>query len=100
MESNEAKEMFHNPIYAGIGGYPQIIPDETFASAMARNVEEEGASFALKLMREMLEKTFGHALACTSNEDWVTHSMLEISKIGSRQFVLNFLKTLRAELGE
>jgi hypothetical protein len=99
-QNNELKEMLHNPACVGLGGFPRMISDEEFAAAMSTNVVEDGASDTLKLMRKVLENTFEHAFACTSDSDWVVRSMREISAIGSRQFFLNFLKTLRAELGE
>jgi hypothetical protein len=35
--------MVCNPIYAGVGPFPQLIPDEEWVAAAAQSIKKEGA---------------------------------------------------------
>jgi hypothetical protein len=45
------KGILVNPIYAGVGPYPRLVPDETWVRAGARLIQEDGAEqFLLNLL--------------------------------------------------
>lgn len=39
----EVRGMIANPIYAGIGPYPQLIPDEQWVRCAAKAIAQDGA---------------------------------------------------------
>ncbi|MCV9964603.1 hypothetical protein OIU34_22185 [Pararhizobium sp. BT-229] len=38
----KVRAFFCNPVYAGIGGYPQMVDDETWIRAAAQSLREDG----------------------------------------------------------
>jgi hypothetical protein len=50
--------MVANPVYAGIGPFPQIIPDAQWIDAFAKLIQEKGAKPALELLLVNLRAAF------------------------------------------
>ncbi|KKL92375.1 hypothetical protein LCGC14_1885320 [marine sediment metagenome] len=47
-----------NPVYAGVGPYPQIIDDGVWISAVAKQIERIGAHLILRVLLDSLRQTF------------------------------------------
>ena len=54
----EIRGMVSNPVYAGIGKFPQIVPDEEWVKAAAISIRKEGIEQFLVNMLHMLRETF------------------------------------------
>ena len=53
------KGMVINPIYAGVGEYPRMIPDEQWVRAVKKVLEEDGAEQFLVNLLHVLRSTLG-----------------------------------------
>jgi hypothetical protein len=51
-------EVLANPCYAGIGPYPAIVDDDTWARCTARRMQEEGPEEAIVFTLQVFESTF------------------------------------------
>ena len=47
--------MISNPVYAGIGIYPAIVPEERWIAAAMRAIKEKGASFWLDVQTNIID---------------------------------------------
>jgi hypothetical protein len=47
--------MFSNPVYAGIGIYPAMVPEETWIAAAIVEVQERGSGFWLDVYTNIIE---------------------------------------------
>lgn len=47
-----------NPIYVGIGPFPQIIPEEEWIAAVAKLIQDQGAETVLRSILGQLKATF------------------------------------------
>ncbi|MHC1767026.1 MAG: hypothetical protein AB9869_22450 [Verrucomicrobiia bacterium] len=52
----EVRGMIANPIYAGIGPYPQLIPDEQWVRCAAKAIAQDGAEQFLVNMLHVLRQ--------------------------------------------
>ncbi|PJF40087.1 MAG: hypothetical protein D6737_04970 [Chloroflexi bacterium] len=59
MTPEKLRSLFCNPIYAGLGSFPQLIDDETWVRAAARMIREEGEEQFLVNMLYVLRQSFG-----------------------------------------
>ncbi len=57
MKPEHVRGMICNPIYAGVGPYPQIVSDEEWVQAASRMIEQEGSEQFLVNMLAMLRKS-------------------------------------------
>lgn len=48
-----------NPIYTGIGPYPQIIDDDLWIKAVASHIERLGAHLTLRVLLDSLRQALG-----------------------------------------
>ena len=55
----EVRGMVCNPVYAGMGPYPALIPDEQWVAAATVAIENEGVEQFLVNMLYMLRQTLG-----------------------------------------
>lgn len=53
----QIRGMVCNPIYAGMGPYPQLIPDEKWVAAAAQMIRKEGAEQFLVNLLYVLRET-------------------------------------------
>jgi len=53
----DVRGMISNPIYAGIGPFPQIIPDEMWVGTAERQINKEGATQFLVNMLHVLRES-------------------------------------------
>ena len=51
-------EVLANPCYAGIGPYPAIVDDDTWARCTARRIQEEGPEEAIVFTLQVFESAF------------------------------------------
>jgi hypothetical protein len=59
--------MIANPIYAGIGPYPQLIPDEQWVRCAAKAIAQDGAEqFLVNMLHVLRQAMRGGTLACPS----------------------------------
>ncbi|MCB9437260.1 MAG: hypothetical protein H6673_09770 [Anaerolineales bacterium] len=60
-DAKKLRGMVCNPIYAGVGPYPQLIEDETWVRSAARMIAEEGSEQFLVnmlfVLREALKES-------------------------------------------
>jgi hypothetical protein len=56
LTEEEVRGMIANPIYAGIGPYPQLIPDEQWVRCAAKAIAEDGAEQFLVNMIHVLRQ--------------------------------------------
>ena len=54
----DVRGMTSNPIYTGIGPFPQIIPDELWISTAIKQINEQGAIQFLVNMLYVLRESF------------------------------------------
>ncbi len=54
----EVRGVIVNPIYAGVGPYPQLVPDEQWVRAAANAIREDGAEQFLVNLLHMLRQSF------------------------------------------
>jgi hypothetical protein len=54
----EVRGVIANPIYAGVGPYPQQVPDEQWVRAAANAIREDGAEQFLVNLLHMLRQSF------------------------------------------
>ncbi len=66
--AEEVKGMICNPVYAGIGPYPQIVDDDTWVRAAARMIKEDGAEQFLVNMLYVLRQTMGTGAPISDEE--------------------------------
>ncbi len=57
----EVRGMIANPIYAGIGPYPQLIPDEQWVRCAAKAIAEDGPEQFLVNMLHVLRQALNGA---------------------------------------
>ncbi len=57
----EVRGMVANPIYAGVGPYPQLIPDAQWVRCAALAIREDGAEQFLVNMLHVLRQSFERA---------------------------------------
>ncbi len=60
MSVDDVKKVLSNPVYAGLGPYPSIVPEETWIQANARRVREEGPAEAVRSVLDAFQETFPH----------------------------------------
>jgi hypothetical protein len=60
MSADDVKKILSNPIHAGVGPYPSIVPDEIWIQANARRVREEGPAEAVHSILDAFQETFPH----------------------------------------
>ncbi len=53
------KGMVMNPIYAGVGDYPQMIPDDQWVAAARKVLAEDGPDQFLVNLLHVLRRSFG-----------------------------------------
>ena len=53
--------MLVNPIYAGVGPYPQVVPDAKWVAAVGKAIEEVGTERVLTTMLEVLRQAWAAA---------------------------------------
>ncbi len=63
LSEEEVRGLFCNPIYAGVGPYPQIIDDETWVAAAAAVIRDEGPEQFLVNMLYVLRQSLGTGVA-------------------------------------
>ena len=61
LSEDEVRGMIANPIYAGIGPYPQLIPDEQWVRCAAKAIAEDGPEQFLVNMLHVLRQTMSGA---------------------------------------
>jgi hypothetical protein len=66
--AEELKGMICNPVYAGIGPYPQLVDDEMWVRAAARMIKEDGAEQFLVNMLYVLRQTMGTGAPSSDEE--------------------------------
>lgn len=54
----EVRGMICNPVYAGLGPFPQMVTDEEWVSAAAMFIKKEGAEQFLVNLLHVLRQTF------------------------------------------
>ena len=54
----EVRGMIANPIYAGLGPYPQLIPDEKWVRCAVKAIHEDGPEQFLVNMLHVLRQSF------------------------------------------
>ncbi len=59
MTPEKVRAMFCNPIYAGLGRFAQIVDDETWIRAAARQIADYGSEQFLVNMLYVLRKSLG-----------------------------------------
>jgi hypothetical protein len=57
--AEELRGILTNPIYAGLGPYPQIIADEVYIAAAARLIREQGPEQFLVNLLAVLREALG-----------------------------------------
>jgi len=58
---DQVRGVLHNPIYAGLGPYPAIVPDKDWIAVNIRLIKEEGPEQYLVNLLYVLRATFGQA---------------------------------------
>jgi hypothetical protein len=61
LTEEEVRGMIANPIYAGIGPYPQLIPDEQWVRCAAKAIAEDGPEQFLVNLLHVLRQALGGA---------------------------------------
>jgi len=61
MTEEELLGMIVNPIYAGVGPYPQVVPDAKWIAAVGKAIEEVGTERVLTTMLEVLRQAWAAA---------------------------------------
>jgi len=59
LTEGQIRGMICNPIYAGIGPFPQLIDDEQWVAAATKAIQEDGPEQFLVNMLYVLRETFG-----------------------------------------
>ena len=54
----DVRNVITNPIYAGIGPYPSIVPDEQWIGAVSKLIKERGAERVMKDVLRNLREAF------------------------------------------
>ena len=57
----EVRGMIANPVYAGVGLYPQLIPDEQWVRCAAKAIAEDGPEQFLVNLLHVLRQAFAGA---------------------------------------
>jgi hypothetical protein len=45
---DDVRKVITNPVYVGIGPFPQVVPDDQWIAAVSRLIKERGTAFVLK----------------------------------------------------
>jgi hypothetical protein len=98
----DLQRMVANPIYAGIGPYPAILPEATWLDAANRSAREVGHRPYLDTLREEFQKalqTTGQALPdWLAAETWLDEAERQF-EAQPQTYLKDLLKRLRADLG-
>jgi HJR/Mrr/RecB family endonuclease len=104
--AKDVYEILSNPIYAGVGPFPdaplpgaipQLIEDNTWIEAQKRLIDEEGVRKHLATIRRMLHRTIGMKVISISHSKWLDESVRAIESDGAETFFRSFLAQLRPE---
>lgn len=54
----DVRNVITNPIYVGIGPFPQVVPDDQWIAAISRLIKERGAASVMKEVLRNLREAF------------------------------------------
>jgi len=96
--ADDVRRVINNPVYVGIGPFPQINDDVEWIAAQRETISREGARKTLRNIKLALSETFPSGVATVSSESWVEESVDAIKKLGPDAFFRELISKLRMEL--
>jgi hypothetical protein len=94
---NDLRNIIHNPVYVGIGPFPQIIDEATWIAAQEKLLQQDGARAVLSQIRQALETTLGSVPQWMSEPGWLETAAEECELVGAQAYFTKFLNALRSE---
>lgn len=96
--AGDVRRVVNNPVYVGIGPFPQILDEDDWIAAQCEMISREGARKTLRHIKTVLNETFPAGVATVSGEAWVEESVDAIKKLGPDAFFRQLISKLRTEL--
>ena len=97
---DSVRDMFINPVYAGVGPYAPLCDDAYWFRLMREIIRREGAASTLERTRRVLLRTFRRPIAAVASARFAAEGACAIGVIGLDAYLANLLRALREELAD
>lgn len=69
--ADDVRRIRLNPVYAGVGSAPALIPESQWAAMFARSCREEGTLSNLRTAWEEMTRAYGQPASMPTREAWI-----------------------------